>query len=198
MGKAVVAFPIVSLIGPWSYCHHRQKGDSQLAKRSNFRRRPQDAYHTIDPKAVAALLPHLNGTRTFAEPCYGEGHLCDQLIASGLTCVLGADIDGGIDALQLPNFNGADAIITNPPWSRPTLHKMIAYFSEHAPTWLLFDSDWAYNAHARPYLNRCSDIVVVGRLRWIEGTKQTGKDNVSWYRFDARHSGPTVFHGRMT
>ena len=35
----------------------------------------------------------------------------------------------------------------------------------------------------------CTDIVAVGRLRWIEGTTMSGKQNFAWYRFDARHSG---------
>jgi hypothetical protein len=42
----------------------------------------------------------------------------------------------------------------------------------------------------------CSDIVSIGRVKWIEGSKHTGKDNYGWFRFDARHAGGPVFHGR--
>jgi hypothetical protein len=98
--------------------------------------------------------------------------------------------------LTLYDVAGADAIITNPPWSRPILHKMILHFQRLKPTWLLFDSDWAYNRMAAPYLDTCSDIVAVGRLKWIEGTTHSGKDNCSWYRFWCRHHGLTKFHGR--
>ena len=40
----------------------------------------------------------------------------------------------------------------------------------------------------------CSDIVILPRLKWIEGSKDTGKDNHAWYRFDARHRGGPVLH----
>jgi hypothetical protein len=171
-----------------------------MGKRSDFTRRKADAYQTIDPKAVRILLPHLKQRRirTFAEPCIGQGHLAQQLVEAGLVCVLGSDIEGGIDALTLPNFNKADAIITNPPWTRRLLHPLILHFQKHAPTWLLFDADWAHNKRSYPYLLQCTDIVSVGRLRWIEGTTQTGKDNAAWYRFDTHHNGGPKFHGRKT
>lgn len=169
-----------------------------MGKRSDFARRKADAYQTFDPRPVRILLPYLRQrrVRTFAEPCLGEGHLARQLVEAGLVCVLGSDISGGIDALSLPNFNGADAIITNPPWTRRLLHPLILHFQQHAPTWLLFDADWAFNKTSGAYLEQCTDIVAVGRVLWIEGTTQTGKDNAAWYRFDGRHHGGPKFHGR--
>ena len=174
-----------------------------MSKRTpGLARRAQDAYHTIDPRAVEALWPHLNGIHTFAEPCSGMGHLTRHLRDAGLVCVYENDIlngDEDDDALRLTAYDieGCDAIITNPPWTRRILHQMILHFQEIRQTWLLFDSDWAYNRHAGPYLGHCSDIVAVGRLRWIEGTTMSGKDNCSWYRFDARHTGGPHFHGRL-
>jgi hypothetical protein len=174
-----------------------------MAKRSNFPRRKADAYQTFDPAAVRTLWPHLKRARirTFAEPCCGEGHLVRSLVRMGLTCVCASDITSepdGTDALKITKFiNHADAVITNPPWTRALLHPMIMHFQKLAPcVWLLFDADWAFNKAAGPYLDQCSDIVAVGRIRWIEGTTQTGKDNVAWYRFDTRHSGGPKFHGR--
>jgi hypothetical protein len=41
---------------------------------------------------------------------------------------------------------------------------------------------WASTVQAAPFLPRCSDIVAVGRVKWIEGTKHTGFDNFAWYR----------------
>lgn len=164
-----------------------------MGKRSEFTRRPMDAYQTIDPKAVTALLPFLDGVSTFAEPCCGEMFLVNRLEQCGLACVYYSDIERGHDALNACGFNEPDAIITNPPWSRDLLHSMILHFQRIAPTWLLFDADWAHTKQARPYLRQCSHIVSVGRLRWIEGTKQTGKDNCAWYRFDANHSAGPQF-----
>jgi hypothetical protein len=171
-----------------------------MGKRSDFARRPMDAYQTIDPRAVAALVPFLGGIKAFAEPCCGAGHLIMELIEVGLQCVWHSDIMDGdvpIDAMVLRDWhlNNADAIITNPPWTRPILHPMIRHFQSLKPTWLLFDADWAHTKQAAPFLPQCSHIVSVGRLRWIPDTKQTGKDNCAWYRFDARHEGGPRFYG---
>lgn len=167
-----------------------------MGRRSDFTRRPHDSYQTVDPKAVDSLMPFLkrDGITSFAEPCLGDGKLADRLVSHGLACVLGSDITGGVDALGLTSFNGANAIITNPPWTREILHPMIEHFQRHHPTWLLFDCDWAYNVHAAPYLDHCSDMIAVGRLKWFNNT--AGKDNACWYRFDINHHGGPRFHGR--
>ena len=34
-----------------------------------------------------------------------------------------------------------------------------------------------------PFLLNCTDIVSVGRVKWIPDSKMTGKDNCCWYRF---------------
>ena len=88
----------------------------------------------------------------------------------------------------------ADAIITNPPYTRELMHRLIAHFQRIAPTWLLIDYDWSATKQAAPFMPCCSDIVVLARLKWFEDSKDTGKDNHAWYRFDARHSGGTVLH----
>ena len=38
--------------------------------------------------------------------------------------------------------------------------------------------------------------MAIGRVKWIEGSKHTGKDNRAWYRFDVRHKAGPVFHWR--
>jgi hypothetical protein len=157
---------------------------------------------TTDPRAVAALLPYLkrDGVARFAEPCAGARDLSSALVLAGLNCRVANDIswEDGKDALTMDflTLHSIDAIITNPPWTRQILHPMIVHFCSQAPTWLLFDSDWAYNQKSYALLTMCTDIVPTPRLKWIEGTKHTAKDNTSWYRFDAHHTGPTVFHGR--
>jgi len=168
-----------------------------MGKRSDFPRIHKDAYQTIDPRAVVALLPYLDGIETFAEPCCGEGYLVRALVRAGLYCDWRSDIREGFDALSLDaiHVNCTDAIITNPPWSRPILHEMIRHFQKLAPTWLLFDADWAHTKQSAPFLAQCSHIVSVGRLIWIPDTKMTGKDNCAWYRFDARHQDGPRFYG---
>jgi hypothetical protein len=137
------------------------------------------------------------GIRTFTEPCVGEGRLLCTLIEFGFECVLIGDIQTGQDALTDPAVAecGANAVITNPPWSRPLLHAMILRFMECAPVvWLLFDADWSHTKQARPFLSQCSHIVSVGRVKWIEDSKHSGKDNAAWYCFQKLHTGGPKFY----
>lgn len=172
-----------------------------MGKRSDFKRRTMDAYST-PYSAVGPVIPqlHLEGIRRFVEPCSGERHLVCHLELYGLECAYENDLKFGADALslrpaQFDRFQ-ADAIITNPPWTRELMHPMIDLFQRLAPTWLLFDADWAHTRQAAPYLNHCSKIVSVGRVKWIADSKHSGKDNAAWYRFDIRHTGGPVFIGR--
>lgn len=167
-----------------------------MGKRSNFERVEKDFYRTIDPRAITPLLPFVQGL-TYYEPCYGEGDLVG-LLNPYAACVGYSDINNGKDALKLnySSLNGANIIITNPPWTRDILHQLIIHLSSLKPTWLLFDADWAHTKQSSEYMKICSDIVSVGRLIWIEGTKTSGKDNCAWYRFDSKFNGITKFHGR--
>jgi hypothetical protein len=142
----------------------------------------------------ATVIPHLRGVRTFAEPCCGDGSLVRHLESHGLCCVYAGDISTGQDALGLQHYGDADAIITNPPYKRPLMHALIEHFVRVLPTWLLLETDWASTKQAAPFMPSCTDIVSIGRLRWIEGTKMTGKQNFAWYSFDHHHLAGPVFH----
>jgi len=179
-----------------------------MGKRSDFQRRPMDDYDT-PASPVAPLLPMLAGVRTFAEPCAGRGHLIRHLEAAGLACVFACEIrtglnppssaiEEGVDALACGRdcFAMADVIITNPPWTRQLMHPLIWHFASIMPTWLLFDADWCHTVQAASLIRHCSLIVSVGRVKWMAGSKHTGKDNSSWYRFDRRHTTGPKFIGR--
>jgi hypothetical protein len=168
-----------------------------MGKRSNFERRPADFYPT--PRAaVVPLIPYLRASnvRSFAEPCAGEGDLVRHLEGFGLHCAYSGDISRGQDALEIDHYGAVDCIITNPPYTRDLLHRLIEHFQRIAPTWLLLTADWVSTLQAVPYLSRCSDMVTIGRVKWFEHSKYTSKDNFAWYRFDARHKGATATHGR--
>jgi hypothetical protein len=134
--------------------------------------------------------------RSFAEPCCGDYALVRHLESFGLRCAYAGDIATGQDALSRSSFGKIDAIITNPPHSREIMHRMIMHFMGIAPTWLLIDNDWSCNEHAGPFLPFCSDIVAIGRVKWIAGSAYAGMENYGWYRFDANHSAGPAFHGR--
>ena len=168
-----------------------------MGKRSEFARHIRDYYRT-PISAVTPLIPHL-GVLTFDEPCCGDGTLVRHLQASGLHCLCASDIEPqgygqSVDALTLTHCSGGQ-YITNPPWARDILHPLILHLSDLAPTWMLFDADWAHTRQAVPFLKRCSKIVSVGRVRWIEGTKTSGKDNCAWYLFE-REAAEIAFFGR--
>jgi hypothetical protein len=164
-----------------------------MGKRSSFPRRDRDFYPT-PLAAVLPLIPWLTGIRTFAEPYAGNGDLVLHLESHGLTCAYQGDLATGQDALAVDSYGTIDAIITNPPWSRPILHPLIHHFARIAPTWLLIDADWSNTKQAVPYLTCCTDILPIGRQIWIPGTSMPGKDNAAWYRFDARHAARPVLH----
>jgi hypothetical protein len=85
-------------------------------------------------------------------------------------------------------------IITNPPHTRALMHPLIEHFQAIAPTWLLIDTDWICNLQAVPYLPHCSDVVIIGRVKWIKDSKFTGKENYAWFRFHGTYRGPTKIH----
>lgn len=175
-----------------------------MGKRSEFERIPRDKYFTPEA-AVLPLLPHLDYGSMFIEPCAGDGRLIKHLEKHGMSCVWAFDIEPNADWIEQgdaldTDFGGepdADFIITNPPWDRKLLHPMIEAFSRQLPTWLLFDADWVHTKQSAPYMSYCRKIVSVGRVKWIEDSKMSGKDNVAWHLLDWNTPGPCEFIGRQ-
>jgi hypothetical protein len=172
-----------------------------VGKRSNFARKERDFYPT-PVAAVEPLIPHLPERFTYIEPCCGDGALVRALSSfegvahGGRFCPMleyASDIapNGDMDARTLDAFEiedaapGVDLFVTNCPWDRPVLHRLILHLSEIRPTWLLFDADWMHTKQASQYMEYCRKIVSVGRVKWIPDSPHTGKDNVCWYFFDA-------------
>ena len=173
-----------------------------MGKRSEFERKKLDFYPT-PLAAVKPLLPHLPEGSRFCEPCAGAGDLIRHL--QGYAVCTGAyDVEPQVDwidrldasFLTITDLNGADYVITNPPWEREPLHQIIDRCAMLAPTWLLFDADWMHTRQSSAYMDICAKIVSVGRVKWIADSDGAGKDNCCWYLFDATHKGPTEFWGR--
>ena len=167
-----------------------------MSKRApGFERHPLDFYAT-PAKAVPPLVPFLRvaKVRRFSEPCAGDGALVRHLESFGLICAHASDVASGQDARGIPSFDSP--VITNPPYERKLMHALIRHFVATAPcAWLLLEYAWTATKQAQPFLTDCcSDIVMVGRLRWIEGTKDSGKDDFAWLRFASDHRGPPILH----
>lgn len=173
-----------------------------IGKRSNFERNPRDFYRT-PIEAVFPLRPYIQHINEYREPCAGDGALIKHLREIGLDCIQASDIQpmaSEIDTLDALNLTYRNVpIITNPPWDRKILHPMIEHFITVAPlTWLLFDADWMHTRQSVPYMRYCHDVVSVGRVKWIEGSKMTGKDNCCWYAFRSDYNGGSArFWGRV-
>lgn len=172
-----------------------------MGKRSNFARIARDAYDT-PREAIVPLLPHLKPRTRFCEPCAGNGALLDVLVEAGHICARARDIEPRRDDIEckdaLTTLTGnIDCFITNPPWDRKFLHPLITHLSAQHPTWLLFDADWMHTKQAAPYLPLLRRVVSVGRVKWIPGSKMTGKDNCCWYLFDAMPASSVEFIGRI-
>lgn len=177
-----------------------------MAKRSTgqFIRHARDLYLT-PAEAVAPLIPHLDRSVPYVEPCAADGTLVRHLLAHNVYCERASDIYPLAPWIAMENAletaYPARLFITNPPWDRDLLHGLIVRLSNIAPTWLLFDADWGHTVQEKLptqandlMWDRCVKKVAVGRVKWIPGSKYTGKDNVCWYLFDARKApGPTLF-----
>lgn len=130
----------------------------------------------------------------FYEPCAGSGELVTILQDYGHHCVGMCDIEpdaphiARLDAARLTqdDVEGADAIITNPPFRRDMLEPLMdRWLGLNKPLWLLLPIDMLCNAWWAPYAPHIAEIVPIGRIRWIPGSKNVSKDNFAWVRFDS-------------
>lgn len=180
-----------------------------MGKRSNFDRIERDFYAT----PMSAVLPLaeflVNDKPTsiifqgYSEPCAGDGRLVSHIHAkTGIECGRMSDIHPMAEGIDQADFFQDNikpkSIITNPPWDRKFLHPMMDKIIHEykVPALLLFDADWMHTKQASPYMKYCLRIISVGRVKWIEDSKMTGKDNCAWYFFGPFESGCTIFQGR--
>lgn len=161
-----------------------------MGKRSNLpSNRPKDFWGTIDPQSIPQTLVNKLMGKTYAEPCYGEGDLEDQLMGIA-NCGWRSDVRKTVgcskvmDATKLRAVDVAhcDVIVTNPPFSWDLLKPLLDHLPTVLPTWLLLPADVMHNVRMGPYMKQCSDVISVGRLYWMEN-KVRGVDNYAWFCF---------------
>ena len=175
-----------------------------MGKYSDFSRVEKDFYPTIDPNAIVKPFWERIYGKTYAEPCYGDGDLENQLMEVA-NCRWRSDIRETVgsskvkDALALTrdDVGDCDLIITNPPYDRKTLLPIIEHFISLRPTWLLLPGDMMHNKYFSKYVDTASCIISVGRLYW-QANQIRGKNNFCWYywpRYGVTEY-PTEFIGR--
>lgn len=162
--------------------------------------------------AVVPLIPYLPPRARYGEPCAGAGDLIrhmDDLWPAG-RCVWASDLEPqrpGIRTLAVADITAdqardVDLFITNPPWPRigqkgdPAL-SIILHLMTIAPVWALLPWDFGANDYFRALIGQCSDIVPVGRVKWIPDSRNAGVDNCGWFRFDAQNRHPATVRPRL-
>lgn len=174
-----------------------------MSKRSDFPRRAASFYPT--PRdAFVPLLAHLPKKMRWIEPCAGDGRLVKWLNELGHDCVGAYDIQPAIlpwvridkkDARGLlsADVSGAEWCITNPPWpepfarGEPTLSIIRRMLDLELWGWFLLPADFMHNVYSSTLIGgHCRHIVSIGRVKWIDGTRDKSKANVCWYHFDPR------------
>lgn len=173
-----------------------------MGKRTSFEKIPKDKWPT-PYNAVEPLLPFLAPKTHYIEPCANDAILIRHLARHGHRCVGALDIEP-----RHPQVTRGDAtrarwanppmFITNLPWSRPILHRLIEHLSAQAVLWTIIDADWMHTGQASEYLAYCTDVITIGRQIWVPGTDVAGYENAAWYRFDRKNPGPfagPIYHG---
>lgn len=169
-------------------------------------RKERDWYPT-PRKAVEPLLPHLPEYGTFCEPCAGDGALMkhlDDLTYGSFWCRKAFDIEpqawgmakGDALTLRYEDLLDVSYIVTNPPFVWSTLQLMLDLFPTLKPTWLLLPFGYACNKRMAPYMKICRKVVPIGRVKWIEDSKQSSTDDFAWYLFDNDFIGTTKLYAR--
>ena len=176
-----------------------------MGKRSEFEKKPRDAYFTIDPVAVERLAPYLpeKPFKRFVEPCAGGADLVKALMEQHMVCQAAYDIEPQSPhviqrnclTLTESDLYGVDMFITNPPFTWKVLQPIMDHLINLRPTWLLLPADYMHNVRMGPYMKKCGKVVSIGRMYWEENKKK-GVDNYAWFLFNKDFEGKTEFIGR--
>lgn len=158
---------------------------------SGYARIDHDAYET--PMWVTwALVPHLRkGLRSIHEPAAGSGKMVRALrYAMRETEISEADIRAGEDFFHVQAV-GANAIITNPPYSEAPQfigHALDLMRPAGGLVAMLLRCDFDHAASRRCLFaaNPAFDkkLILTRRIRWIEGSKGSPSFNHAWFVWD--------------
>lgn len=178
---------------------------------SGYARKERDLYETPE-WVTSALRIHMPRPVCKAwEPACGSGKM-SRVLASWCGCVVSSDIEPTplsyeADFLQCGMHDGADAIITNPPYEQAT------EFVEHAlrltegvggMVAMLLRTDFDHAKGRSHLFGMCpaftKKVVLTKRIVWFEpepGAKgKSPSFNHAWFIWDHQHEGsPTLAYG---
>jgi hypothetical protein len=141
-----------------------------------------------------SLVDHLEDTGRFTCLYASDVHPTikkDNLITSTQTKDLFSITEEDVKAVKGSNDEGLDMFITNPPWTNTSkdnyqLFRLIAHLTNFLPTLLLLNANFTWNKSSwakNGPMNRCSWIKPIGRVKWIEDSKHSGKEDCAWFMF---------------
>jgi hypothetical protein len=173
---------------------------------SGFERKERDLYET--PEWVTqALVPHLpRAPKLTWEPAAGTGKM-SRALATYLGPVVSSDIEPHplcytADFLQCPPHDGADAIITNPPYELATefVQRALGNVPNGGIVAMLLRTDFDH-AKTRGHLfakhpSFAKKVVLTKRIKWFEDSKGQPSFNHAWFIWHHGHQGaPTLAYG---
>lgn len=150
-------------------------------KGKGYTRRALDAYDS--PRAaVVPLLRVLSYGTEYTEPCAGKGNLLTVLDAYGHSCIDAYDLSPRGDFIRQADAmteapNGI--VITNPPFDK--LDTLLRHWLNTADAvWLLHPAPKLFNKNFAWAIPHLTTVVPIGRVIWIEGTKDGGYVDYVW------------------
>ena len=153
-----------------------------MGKRSTFPRVPQDAYST-PAEAVAPLLPHLEPGSRFFEPCAGQGQLIEHLVNAGHICVGRCDLPTDARTWRDLSIESGMHLHNQPAVELAGAARHHRQSLQSSAGVVVTRQRLGPHAAVDSHLPRLQKIVSVGRLKWIEDSPHTSKDNAAWMLF---------------
>lgn len=165
---------------------------------SGYARKERDQYET--PEWVTqAVIPHLPGGITIAEPACASGKIVNALKIH-YARPFGFDIQHGeqYDFLKITGI-GADGIVTNPPYDQAQEfieHSLRLMKPRGGFVAMLLRTDFDHAKTRRHLFAHCSafakKLVLTKRIVWFEPAVASPSFNHAWFIWDWRHKGPPI------
>jgi hypothetical protein len=171
---------------------------------SGYERKERDLYET--PAWVThALWPHLpREPDVIWEPAAGSGKMVNAIREASpkVVTVIESDIVTGQDFLATEYPEGADAIITNPPYELATqfINHALDLMDSGGIVAMLLRTDFDHASTRANLFARhpafCKKVVLTRRIKWFEDSKGSPSFNHAWFIWDWQHKGaPTLAYG---
>lgn len=171
---------------------------------SGYERKERDLYET-PAWVTAALFPHLpKSPDVIWEPAVGSGKMADAMLEASekVISVIRTDISSGVDFLTCASREGADAIITNPPYELATefVQHALNLMEPHGIIAMLLRTDFDHAKTRADLFGQhpafAKKVVLTKRIKWFEDSKGSPSFNHAWFIWNWGHSGPpTLAYG---